>query len=169
MLGSGSISVNISDSSQNLKEFEANYGVWGNNLASINSKLRKNGINKILFWLFMHALSTIFKNNGTISLVPQIYLFGSGSVLPVPPTILMSALISSFPRSRCVPFFLAFNKLIFHWEAGVPIQKYQRIERIKYHHYSNVKYKIPILKKKARKRVSVSKVGMKLMCHTVRD
>ena len=37
---------------------------------------------------------------GKISLVPQFYLFGSGSVLPVLPTILMSASMFSKPLSN---------------------------------------------------------------------
>ena len=49
LLGSGSIFVNLSGSSPNLKIFEANYGLRGNNLASINSKLMKNVVNKVPF------------------------------------------------------------------------------------------------------------------------
>ena len=49
LLGSGSIFVNLSGSSPNLKIFEANYEQLGNNLASINKKLMKNGVSKVLF------------------------------------------------------------------------------------------------------------------------
>ena len=46
LLGSGSIFVTLSGSSQNLKIFEENFG---NNSASINSKLVKNVVNKVPF------------------------------------------------------------------------------------------------------------------------
>ena len=62
LLGSGSIIVNMSGSSPNLKTFEAIYGLRGNNLASINSKLMKNGINKVPFWWFMQALFTMLNS-----------------------------------------------------------------------------------------------------------
>ena len=43
----------------------------------------------------MQALYTIFNSKGhNISLIPQFYLFGSGSMLPVLPTILMSVFSS---------------------------------------------------------------------------
>ena len=72
LLGSGSIFVNLSGSSPNLKIFEAHYGLWGNIVASINSRLMKNGVNKVLFYdLCKHYLP--------ILVLSRQYLFGSST------------------------------------------------------------------------------------------
>ena len=86
LLGSRSIWVNLFCSSPNLEIFEANYGPRGNNLASIISKLIKK---MALIRLFYDDLCKQLH----ISSVLQLYLFGSGSVLPVLPTILKSETI----------------------------------------------------------------------------
>ena len=85
-------SFSMFGSSPNLKMIEANYGVWGNNLASINRKLIKNGVNKVLFWWFMQVLSLfLILSRPNLFGSLALYLFGSASVLPMLPTILMSA------------------------------------------------------------------------------
>ena len=72
LLGSGSIFPNLSGSSPNLKIFEANYELWGNDLASVNSRLMKMALTR-------HFFDAFCKHHLLFLILSWSYSFGSST------------------------------------------------------------------------------------------